>query len=63
MNTVSDAPGFGQFVGRQAAAGRLVVQPRMGFSAADRRREGLLAVRERPAEPYADQPFDANVKK
>ena len=23
----------------------------------------LLAVRERPAEPYADQPFDANVKK
>jgi anti-sigma factor ChrR (cupin superfamily) len=23
----------------------------------------LLAVRERPAEPYADQPFDSNVKK
>ena len=45
MNEVSDAPGFGQYVGRQAAAGRLVVQPRMGFSAADRMREGLLAVK------------------
>src|SRR5215213_5092107 len=37
--------GFGQYVARQAAAGRLVVQPRMGFSAADRMREGLLAVK------------------
>ena len=30
---------------RQASAGRLVVQPRMGFSAADRMREGLQAVK------------------
>ena len=45
MNTVSDAPGFGQYVARQASAGRLVVQPRMGFSAADRMRDGLQAVK------------------
>lgn len=38
-------PGFGQYVSRQAAAGQLVVQPRMGFSAAERMREGLLAVK------------------
>jgi glutamate mutase epsilon subunit len=38
-------PGFGQYVTRQADAGRLVVQPRMGFSAPDRMREGLLAVK------------------
>lgn len=37
--------GFGQYVARQAQTGNLVVQPRMGFSAADRMREGLLAVK------------------
>ena len=37
--------GFGQYVKRQASVGRLVVQPRMGFSAVDRMREGLLAVK------------------
>ncbi len=37
--------GFGQYVARHAAAGRLVVQPRMGFSGSDRMREGLLAVK------------------
>ena len=37
--------GFGPYVAHQAAGGRLVVQPRMGFSAADRMREGLLAVK------------------
>ena len=42
---MSEAAGFGQYVARQAAAGRLVVQPRMGFSAAERMREGLLAVK------------------
>jgi methylaspartate mutase epsilon subunit len=36
---------FGRYVHRQAATGRLVVQPRMGFSAAERMREGLLAVK------------------
>lgn len=45
MSDVTVAPGFGQYVHRQAAAGRLVVQPRMGFSAADRMREGLQAVK------------------
>ena len=45
MNEAAVVPGFGQYVARQAAAGRLVVQPRMGFSAADRMREGLLAVK------------------
>lgn len=45
MSAVTVASGFGQYVHRQAEAGRLVVQPRMGFSAADRMREGLLAVK------------------
>lgn len=45
MSTHAVLPGFGQYVHRQASAGRLVVQPRMGFSAADRMREGLLAVK------------------
>jgi len=38
--------GFGQYVAGRRATGRLVVQPRMGFSAVDEMREGLLAVRE-----------------
>ncbi len=45
MSEAAVVPGFGQYVHRQAAAGRLVVQPRMGFSAAERMREGLLAVK------------------
>jgi methylaspartate mutase epsilon subunit len=45
MSDSGVAPAFGQYVHRQAAGGRLVVQPRMGFSAADRMREGLLAVK------------------
>lgn len=36
---------FGGYVSRQASAGRLVVQPRMGFSEPGRMREGLLAVK------------------
>ncbi|WBB80962.1 methylaspartate mutase [Micromonospora sp. WMMD882] len=40
---------FGDFVDRAAAAGRLVVQPRMGFSDPGRMRAGLLAVRSTPA--------------
>jgi len=42
---MSGETGFGGYVSRQAQAGRLVVQPRMGFSAAARMREGLLAVK------------------
>jgi methylaspartate mutase epsilon subunit len=42
---MSGPTGFGQYVARQAESGRLVVQPRMGFSAAPRMREGLLAVK------------------
>src|SRR4051794_41959016 len=45
MNDVMPIPGFGQYVSRQAKAGQLVVQPRMGFSAAERMREGLQAVK------------------
>ncbi|MDX6410321.1 MAG: methylaspartate mutase epsilon subunit [Gaiellaceae bacterium] len=45
MNSTMPVPGFGQYVKRQAAAGQLVVQPRMGFSAAERMREGLEAVK------------------
>ncbi|MDH6708764.1 glutamate mutase epsilon subunit [Kitasatospora sp. MAA19] len=37
--------GFGAFVAQAAAAGALVVQPRMGMAGADRMREGLLATR------------------
>jgi len=36
---------FGQFVAREHAAGRLVVQPRMGFGAPAAMRAGLLATR------------------
>ncbi|MFD3696358.1 methylaspartate mutase [Streptomyces sp. NPDC058646] len=39
------APSFGGFVARAAAAGRLVVQPRMGFSDPRRMREGLERTR------------------
>jgi len=45
VNNTMPIPGFGQYVKRQAAAGQLVVQPRMGFSAAERMREGLTAVK------------------
>jgi glutamate mutase epsilon subunit len=45
MSSDGFLPGFGQYVARQADAGRLVVQPRMGFSAPERMREGLLAVK------------------
>lgn len=45
MNSSAPVCGFGQYVAREASAGHLVVQPRMGFSAADRMREGLLAVK------------------
>lgn len=38
---VTAAPSFGGFVARAAAAGQLVVQPRMGFSDPRRMREGL----------------------
>ncbi|MEU4250215.1 amino acid--tRNA ligase-related protein [Amycolatopsis sp. NPDC026612] len=38
-------PSFGAFVARAHAAGRLVVQPRMGFAAPDRMRAGLAATR------------------
>lgn len=46
---VSSRPSFGEFVNRARAAGRLVVQPRMGFSDPERMRAGLLAVRDAPA--------------
>ncbi|MBP2184204.1 methylaspartate mutase [Amycolatopsis magusensis] len=39
------AASFGDFVARAAAAGRLVVQPRMGFSDPDRLRAGLAATK------------------
>ncbi|MFJ5548057.1 methylaspartate mutase [Streptomyces sp. NPDC093225] len=39
------APSFGAFVAAAAAAGRLVVQPRMGFSDPRRMREGLERTR------------------
>ncbi|MEK6227941.1 MAG: methylaspartate mutase [Actinomycetota bacterium] len=45
MSSPALVSGFGQYVARQASAGRLVVQPRMGFSATERMREGLLAVK------------------
>ncbi|MEV6118649.1 methylaspartate mutase [Streptomyces sp. NPDC052109] len=41
--------GFGAFVRRAHAAGRLVVQPRMGMSGPDRMRAGLLATRDATA--------------
>lgn len=37
---------FGGFVARSRAAGRLVVQPRMGFGDPDRMRSGLLATKQ-----------------
>lgn len=40
---------FGEFVAGRRAAGQLVVQPRMGFSAPDRMRQGLLAVKDADA--------------
>lgn len=40
---------FGDFVRRQSAAGRLVVQPRMGFGDVAQMRAGLSAVREASA--------------
>ena len=45
VSTGAESPGLGPYVASQYAAGRLVVQPRMGFSAAERMREGLLAVK------------------
>lgn len=36
---------FGQFVARAGAAGRLVVQPRMGFQSPQQMKEGLLATK------------------
>lgn len=45
MSSPAVVSGFGPYVTRQANSGRLVVQPRMGFSAANRMREGLLAVK------------------
>ena len=45
MSSPELVSGFGQYVARQGSAGRLVVQPRMGFSEANRMREGLLAVK------------------
>ncbi|MEU6037807.1 methylaspartate mutase [Actinomadura sp. NPDC047616] len=41
----SCAASFGEFVAGHARAGRLVVQPRMGFGSAEAMRRGLLAVR------------------
>ncbi|RBQ20842.1 methylaspartate mutase [Spongiactinospora rosea] len=41
--------GFGGFVRQAARRGTLVVQPRMGFSAPERMRAGLLATRRAPA--------------
>lgn len=37
---------FGEYVAGRRAAGQLVVQPRMGFSAPDRMRSGVLAVKD-----------------
>ncbi|GAA4932478.1 methylaspartate mutase [Nonomuraea thailandensis] len=41
--------GLGRFVADAQAAGRLVVQPRMGFSSPERMRAGLLSTRDVPA--------------
>ncbi|MGD0066897.1 MAG: methylaspartate mutase [Streptosporangiaceae bacterium] len=41
----SAVPSFGRFVADSAAAGQLVVQPRMGFSDLRRMRRGLLATK------------------
>ncbi|MCM2411698.1 methylaspartate mutase [Streptomyces sp. RKAG290] len=46
MNEGRRTDRFSAFVRRSAAAGRLVVQPRMGFGELDRMRAGLAAVRE-----------------
>ncbi|MEC3978303.1 methylaspartate mutase, partial [Amycolatopsis sp. H20-H5] len=40
---------FGRFVAREHAAGRLVVQPRMGFSTPSAMRAGLIRTREAAA--------------
>jgi methylaspartate mutase epsilon subunit len=40
---------FGKYVAGRRAAGQLVVQPRMGFSAPDRMRSGVLAVKDAAA--------------
>jgi methylaspartate mutase epsilon subunit len=45
MSTSTVIPSFGSYVASHKAAGRLVVQPRMGFSDMERMREGLLAVK------------------
>lgn len=45
MSVATVVPSMGQYVAGHNAAGRLVVQPRMGFSAMERMREGLLAVK------------------
>jgi methylaspartate mutase epsilon subunit len=45
VSTTTVIPSLGQYVAGHKAAGRLVVQPRMGFSAVERMREGLLAVK------------------
>ncbi|PRY34534.1 aspartyl/asparaginyl-tRNA synthetase [Umezawaea tangerina] len=42
---VSSAVAFGDFVAEAAAAGRLVVQPRMGFSDPGQMRSGLIATK------------------
>ncbi|GAA2437743.1 methylaspartate mutase [Actinomadura vinacea] len=45
----SYVPSFGGFVAGHARAGRLVVQPRMGFGSPEAMRRGLLAVRDADA--------------
>ncbi|MGP4013069.1 methylaspartate mutase [Streptomyces sp. 4N124] len=52
LRPVQQAPSpvdFGEFVRRQGGGGRLVVQPRMGFGAPEKMREGLLATKEADA--------------
>lgn len=45
MSKTTVIPSLGQYVASHKAAGRLVVQPRMGFSAVEKMREGLQAVK------------------
>jgi methylaspartate mutase epsilon subunit len=44
--SLTQSVAFGKYVAGRRAAGQLVVQPRMGFSAPDRMRSGVLAVKD-----------------